>query len=143
MNYVSLLGRLVKDPELRYTQSGKAYCRFTLAVNRPFNRDEADFINCVAWNKEAELIAEYLRKGRRALIQGRLNVGNYEKNGERVWTTDVVVSSFEFVDSMNARNQDTNNYNSNSKKSETGSEVFDNQFVVDNDDIIDDDDFPF
>lgn len=141
MNNVILLGRLVRDPELRYTSSGKAYCRFTLAVNRQFKKDEADFINCVAWNKEAELIAEYLRKGRRVLIQGRLNVGNYEKNGEKVWTTDVVVASFEFVDSNNSSNQ-TNN-NSNNMQNQASVNSFDDQFMVDNDDIIDDDDFPF
>ena len=64
MNNVVLIGRLTKDPELKYSQSGKAYCRFTVAVNRDFNKDEADFINCLAFGKTAETIAEWLGKGR-------------------------------------------------------------------------------
>ena len=106
MNNVVLIGRLTKDPELKYSQSGKAYCRFTVAVNRDFNKDEADFINCVAWDKRAEAIAEYLKKGKRIALQGRLNVNSYDKNGETVWRTDVVVDKFEFVES---NNQNKNN----------------------------------
>ena len=100
MNHITLIGRLAKDPELKYSQSGKAYCRFTLAVAREFNRDEVDFINCLAWDKRAEAIAEYLRKGRRMAVQGRIQTGSYQNNnGDTVYTTDIIVDKFEFVDS--------------------------------------------
>lgn len=97
MNSCNLIGRLVKDPELKYTQSGKAFCRFTLAVNREFNRDQADFINCQAWGKTAELIAEYMRKGSRIGCTGRIQVSSYEKDGETRYSTDIVVDKIEFL----------------------------------------------
>ena len=126
MNNVTLMGRLTRDPELKYSQAGKAYCRFTVAVNRDFNKDEADFINCLAFGKTAETIAEWLGKGRRIALQGRIQTGNYEnKNGEKVSTFEVVVDRFEFVDSA---------------RSETSK----NQTYSNNNDVIDDnDDFPF
>ena len=100
MNHITLIGRLAKDPELKYSQSGKAYCRFTLAVAREFNREETDFLDCVAWNKTAETIAEYLSKGKRIALQGRIQTGSYEnKNGDKVSTFEVVADRFEFVDS--------------------------------------------
>ena len=126
MNNVTLMGRLTRDPELKYSQAGKAYCRFTVAVNRDFNKDEADFINCLAFGKTAETIAEWLGKGRRIALHGRIQTGNYEnKNGEKVSTFEVVVDRFEFVDSA---------------RSETSK----NQSYSNNDDVLDDnDDFPF
>ena len=138
MNLVTLIGRLTRDPELKYSQSGKAFCNFTVAVTREFKRDEADFINCVAWDKRAEAIAEYLRKGRRIAIQGRLNVSNYEKNGETVWRTDVIVDKFNFIDSASTSSgQSQQSYSSQSTP-------VNNSFVDnDNDEIMDDDDFPF
>ena len=126
MNNVTLMGRLTRDPELKYSQAGKAYCRFTVAINREFNKDEADFINCLAFGKTAETIAEWLEKGRRIAIVGRIQTGNYEnKNGEKVNTFEVVADRFEFVDSA---------------KSDTSK----NQTYSNNDDVLDDnDDFPF
>ena len=126
MNHVTLMGRLTRDPELKYSQAGKAYCRFTVAINREFNREEADFINCLAFGKTAETIAEWLGKGRRIAIVGRIQTGNYEnKNGEKVNTFEVVADRFEFVDSA---------------RSETSK----NQSYSNNDDVLDDnDDFPF
>lgn len=126
MNNVVLIGRLTRDPELKYSQAGKAYCRFTVAVNRDFNKDEADFINCLAFGKTAETIAEWLGKGRRIALQGRIQTGNYEnKNGDKVNTFEVVADRFEFVDSA---------------RSETSK----NQSYSNNDDVLDDnDDFPF
>ena len=82
MNLVVLTGRLTRDPELKFGQSGKAYSRFSLAVDRPFQKGEADFINCVAFGKTAELIGEYLRKGRKVGVTGRLQMNRYEANGE-------------------------------------------------------------
>ena len=98
MNNITLIGRLTADPTLRYAQSGKAFCKFSIAVRREFNRDEADFIDCIAWDKRAETICEYLRKGRRIALQGRLSVRNYEKDGETKWITEVIVDKFDFID---------------------------------------------
>lgn len=125
MNNVILMGRLTRDPELKYSQAGKAYCRFTVAINREFNREEADFINCLAFGKTAETIAEWLGKGRRIALQGRIQTGSYQNsNGDTVYTTEVVADRFEFVDSA---------------RSETSKKSYSN-----NDDVLDDnDDFPF
>ena len=78
MNIAILMGRMTRDPELKYTSNGKAYTTFTLAVQK--TRDEAEFIDCVAWEKTAENITEYFRKGNKILIQGRLSVSSYEQN---------------------------------------------------------------
>ena len=127
MNHVTLMGRLTRDPELKYSQAGKAYCRFTVAINREFNREEADFINCLAFGKTAETIAEWLGKGRRIALQGRIQTGNYEnKNGDKVNTFEVVADKFEFVDSARSETNKNQSYSNN------------------NDDVLDDnDDFPF
>lgn len=109
MNHVTLMGRLTRDPELKYSQAGKAYCRFSLAVQRDFNKEEADFINCLAFGKTAETIAEWLGKGRRIALQGRIQTGNYEnKNGEKVNTFEVVADRFEFVDSAKSEENNGN-----------------------------------
>lgn len=109
MNNVILMGRLTRDPELKYSQAGKAYCRFTVAINRDFNKDEADFINCLAFGKTAETIAEWLGKGRRIALQGRIQTGNYEnKNGDKVNTFEVVADRFEFVDSAKSEENNGN-----------------------------------
>lgn len=105
MNLVVLIGRLTRDPELKFGQSGKAYSRFSLAVDRPFSKGEADFINCVAFGKTAELIGEYLRKGRKVAINGRLQMNRYEMNGEKRTSYDVLVESMEFIE---GRGNDTN-----------------------------------
>ena len=113
MNIVILMGRMTRDPELKYTTGGKAYANFTLAVQK--TKDEAEFIDCVAWEKTAENIAEYFRKGNRILIQGRLSVNSYEQNGEKRKFTRVLANSFEFVDSKNSgnsQNSNRNNYDS-------------------------------
>ena len=102
MNVIILTGRLTRDQELKFGQSGKAYSRFTLAVDRPMQKGEADFINCVAFGKTAELIGEYLRKGRKAGVTGRLQMGKYEVNGEKRTSYDVVVDTIEFLESKNA-----------------------------------------
>ncbi|MFR1676830.1 MAG: single-stranded DNA-binding protein [Fusobacterium sp.] len=102
MNVIILTGRLTRDPELKFGQSGKAYSRFTLAVDRPMQKGEADFINCVAFGKTAELIGEYLRKGRKEGVTGRLQMGKYEVNGEKRTSYDVVVDTIEFLESKNA-----------------------------------------
>ena len=109
MNIAILMGRLTRDPELKYTSNGKAYTTFTLAVQK--TKDEAEFIDCVAWEKTAETIAEHFRKGNKILVQGRLNVSTYEKDRENRKITRVMVYSFEFVESANtAKNSNKNNY---------------------------------
>lgn len=108
MNLVVLTGRLTRDPELKYGQSGKAYSRFSLAVDRPFQKGEADFINCVAFGKTAELIGEYLRKGRKVGVQGSLQMNRYEVNGEKRTSYDVLVNNIEFLESKNSTSS-TNN----------------------------------
>jgi len=109
MNIAILMGRLTRDPELKYTSNGKAYTTFTLAVQK--TKDEAEFIDCVAWEKTAENIAEYFGKGNRILIQGRLNVSNYEQNGEKRKFTRVQAFNFEFIDSKNSGNSQSDNRN--------------------------------
>ena len=135
MNNVTLIGRLTKDPELKYSQSGKAFCKFTLAVTRDYNREEADFINCVAWEKKAENIAEYLRKGSKLAIQGRISVRSYEHNGETKWNTEIIVDKNDFLDSRKSGN---NEY------SPTEEDVSNAIRDAKNDmNYQDDDDFPF
>ncbi|WP_424504706.1 single-stranded DNA-binding protein [Psychrilyobacter sp.] len=114
MNLVVLTGRLVRDPELKYGQSGMAYCKFTLAVNRMRKDDPADFISCAAFGKTAELIGEYLRKGNNTGVQGRIQTSTYEVNGEKRYRTEVIVDRIEFLES---RSSGTNSFetDSNSK----------------------------
>lgn len=103
MNKVVLIGRTTKSPELRYAPgTGTAVCRFTLAVNRPYKKDETDFINCVAFGKIAETIAQYVLKGRQVAITGSIRTGSYENNAEnKIYTTDVVLDGFEFIGNSN------------------------------------------
>lgn len=103
INNVVLVGRLTKDPELKFSQSGVASCRFTLAVNRSFTNQqgqrEADFVNCVTWRKQAEATANYLRKGSLAGIEGRIQTSNFEgKDGNRVFMTEVVAEQVTFLE---------------------------------------------
>lgn len=102
MNTVNLIGRLTKDPELKYTSNGKGNTRFTLAVQR--NKEETDFINCVAWEKTAENIAEYFKKGSQIAVQGSIRTGSYEKDGRTIYTTDVWVYKFNFIGNNNSSN---------------------------------------
>ena len=110
MNLVALYGRLTRDPELRYSQSGAASCFTSVAVNRPMSKEKrqeaeangqptADFIGIKAFGKTAEMLANYFHKGSRIAVEGRISTGSYEKNGERVYTTDVVVNRVHFIES--------------------------------------------
>lgn len=102
MNRVVLVGRLVADPELRYTPNGVASCKFRVAVNRLFKNDgeqQADFISCVAWRKQAENLANFQRKGNLIGLEGKIQTGSYEgQDGKRVYTTDVVTDSIQFLE---------------------------------------------
>ncbi|HAA5910635.1 TPA: single-stranded DNA-binding protein [Listeria monocytogenes] len=117
MNRVVLVGRLTKDPELRYTPAGVAVATFTLAVNRTFTNQqgerEADFINCVVWRKPAENVANFLKKGSLTGVDGRVQTRNYEGNdGKRVYVTEIVAESVQFLESKNnnAEGATSNNY---------------------------------
>lgn len=102
MNEIILSGRLVKDPEVRYTQSQKVVTLFSLAVSREVKNEQgnydADFFSCVAWGKTAELMGNTLKKGARILLSGRVQIRNYESNGERKYITEVIVNKFEYLD---------------------------------------------
>lgn len=104
---------MVADPELNFqANSGMAICRFRLAVTRPFKKDETDFINCIAFNKRAETIAQYLTKGRQLAVTGSIRTGSYDaKDGTKRYTTDIVVDSFEFIGSNKNDNQGSNSLN--------------------------------
>ena len=113
MNKVILMGRLTRDPEVRYSQgdSPMAIARYTLAVDRRFNRNgddaSADFIGCVAFGRSAEFAEKYLRKGTKIAITGRIQTGSYtNKDGVKVYTTDVVVEDQEFAESKNSAGND-------------------------------------
>ena len=98
MNSVILTGRLTADPEVGYTQSQKAVCKFTLAVDRV--KEGADFIRIVAWDRQAENIGKYLHKGSKCAVNGRIQTGSYkDRDGKTVYTTDVIAINVEFLDS--------------------------------------------
>lgn len=163
MNRVVLVGRLTKDPELRYTPSGVAVATFTLAVNRTFTNQqgerEADFINCVVWRKPAENVANYLKKGSLAGVDGRVQTRNYEgQDGKRVYVTEIVAESVQFLEPRNnsGQHQDNNNnnsynqapanngFNQNQQQSQSYQTTNNDPFANDGKPIdISDDDLPF
>lgn len=100
MNEIILSGRLVKDPEVRYTTTQKVVTQFSLAVSREVKSQDvnADFFNCVAWGKTAELIGNTLKKGSRILVTGRVQFRSYESNGEKKYITEVIINKFEYLD---------------------------------------------
>ena len=148
MNNVSLVGRLVRDLELRYTQNGVAFARLTVAVDKALSREKrqelqnankptANFIPCVVWGKLAENMANYTGKGSLVAIGGEIETGSYQNNeGRTIYTTEVRVNNVQFLDSAKKNNQgQTNQNNMNNEhtyQAETGDEGF---FPIDNDDI--------
>jgi single-strand DNA-binding protein len=102
MNKAILIGRLVRDPDVRYTQDQKAVARYTLAVDRKYKKDgeqSADFISCVAFGKNGEFVEKYLHQGTKIAVEGRIQTGSYTKqDGTKVYTTDIVVDAHEFVE---------------------------------------------
>lgn len=110
MNIVVLYGRLTKDPELRYSQSGTASCFTNVAVNRSMSKEKrqeaeangqptADFIGIKAFGKTAEILSNYFHKGNRIAVEGKITTGSYEKNGQTIYTTDVIVNRVHFIES--------------------------------------------
>lgn len=153
MNKVILIGRLTKDPELRFAAgSGMAISRFTVAVNRQFKKDETDFINCVAFGKTAETISQYLTKGRQIAVSGSIRTGSYDaQDGSKRYTTDVAVENFEFIGSGNGGAKDNadsfNNSGYGNFNSDYSAQPNNDSFggASFNDDItpVDDGDMPF
>ena len=160
LNRVILIGRLTKDPELRYTPAGVAVTQFTLAVDRPFTSGgskerEADFINIVTWRQLAETCANYLRKGRLTAVEGRIQVRNYDNNeGKRVYVTEVIADNVRFLESSNSGGNREEGGSSNANASYGGGSGSGNRgggsreqqdpFIDDGKPIdISDDDLPF
>ena len=139
MNVVILMGRMTRDPELKFTSGGKAFANFSLAVQKA--KDEVEFIDCTVWEKTAETIAEYFRKGNRILVQGRLSVSSYEQNGEKRRMTRVVANSFEFVESAGNSGNNSGYQQQQSFNNSNNKPVQNDDF--DNDDMDDDEEFPF
>ena len=117
MNKVFLIGRLTRDPELRYTGNNTAVASFTIAVNRTYTNQagerEADFIPVVVWRRQAESVKNYLSQGSQVAVEGRIQVRNYDdQNGQRRYVTEVIADSVEFIGSKRDNNQprETNNY---------------------------------
>ncbi|WP_302153455.1 single-stranded DNA-binding protein [Eubacterium ventriosum] len=129
MNRVILMGRAVREPDVKYTAGDTplAIARYTLAVNRRYSKDgDADFIRCVAFGKAGEFAEKYVQQGTKLIVEGRIQTGSYEKNGKTTYTTEVVVESQEFAESKkNSQNAGENNN--------------DNEFV----NVPDDVQFPF
>ena len=147
MNSVSLVGRLTKDPELRFTATGKAVATFSIAVNRTFSKsDEADFFNVVTWQKTAENCANYLAKGQQVAVLGRLQSRSYEnKEGRRVFVVEVVANEVEFLERRDKSqgSSNTQSYQNKPKKSQNN-EIDTSDVDLDEFQAIDDDeDIPF
>lgn len=110
MNKVILCGRLTKDPEIKLTSNQTKFCQFTIAVNRryknPDGQKPTDFINCLAWRQAAEFISKYFHKGNKIGVVGSIQTRSYEKDGQKVFLTEVVVDEAEFVESM-PKNEET------------------------------------
>lgn len=106
MNKTILIGRLTRDPDVRYSQNGMAVARYTIAVDR-YKSDEADFIPCIAFGKTAETAERYLSKGSRVAVAGRIQTGSYtNKDGQKVYTTDVVIENQEFIETRARRHEE-------------------------------------
>src|SRR5690554_352875 len=146
INRVVLVGRLVADPELRYTPNGVAVANFRLAVNRPFTNEqgerEADFINCVIWRKPAENLANYQKKGNLIGIDGRIQTRSYDgQDGKRVFVTEIVAEQVQFLEFNKNEGESTR---SNQNVSQGQKQVNDNSFENQGEPVdINSDDLPF
>jgi|SRR5699024_10554227 len=161
MNRAVLVGRLTRDPDLRYTPSGVAVANFTLAVNRPFTNQQgerdADFINCVVWRRPAENLANYMKKGNLVGVDGRIQTRTYEdQDGKTVYVTEIVADSVQFLESRGSsagqgsgsgagqQSYHQQNQNQNQQQSHNQNQQNDSPFSQDGEPIdISDDDLPF
>lgn len=113
MNKALLVGRLTKDPELQCTPTGRNVCQFSIAVNRPYTNEEgerkADFINCVVWDKQAENLCNYQKKGNQIAVEGRIQTRNYDGNdGKKVYVTEILVNNVSYLESKGNRDNLSN-----------------------------------
>ena len=151
INRTILVGRMTKDCDLRYTQSGKAVGNFTLAVNRPFKTNgeqQADFINCTVWDKGAENLANYMKKGSQVGVDGRIQTRNYEnKEGKTVFVTEVIADSVQFLETKDQSNNQQSSQEQPKKSgsnNESGQPKGEDAFKVEGAPVeIDDSDLPF
>lgn len=138
MNNVNILGRLTRDVDLRMTTSNLAIGRFNVAVDRKLSKEKrqeaeknnqptADFISCIAFGRTAENIATYFKKGQRIAVSGHIQTGSYEKDGQRIYTTDVVVDSFDFVESNSSSTNNNQGYSNPADLGMSGQESFDSE----------------
>ncbi|MBZ9615326.1 single-stranded DNA-binding protein [Clostridium estertheticum] len=148
MNKVTLVGRLTKDPDLKFAQgTGTAVCKFTIAVNRRFKKEgqpDADFLPVTVFNKQAEATANYMRKGSQVAIAGTIQTSNYMKDEVRVYKTEIVADEVDFLDNKNKDNNsnggnNTGNSSGNDSRNNTGNNDFGNGDIT----PIDDGDIPF
>lgn len=151
INRVVLVGRLTKDPDLRYTNNGTAVANFTIACNKPFKKDgeeqRADFINCVIWRKPAESLANYMSKGSLIGLEGSIQTRSYDgTDGKRVYVTEVLAASVQFLESKNkSQNQQSNHQPSYQSINQSSNQQTQQTNAQNNLDPIDisDDDLPF
>ncbi len=153
MNRTVIVGRLTRDPDLRYTPNGVAVANFTVAINRPFkNQDgeqEADFINCVAWRKQAENLSNYMKKGSQIGVDGRLQSRSYDgQDGKKVFVTEILAEQIQFLESKGQQSETSqqtqqNSYQAPQQQSQTATAA-DSPFGKEGEQInIKDDDLPF
>ena len=150
MNKVILIGRLTRDPELRYTSQGTAVCQITVAVNRrgaqPGQQD-ADFINVSIWSAQAENVAKYMTKGRQMAIEGKIQTRNYDdKDGKKVYVTEVIATNVQFLDSKgsNASTSNSSDLNQSSMQNTSTTTVENDPFAAFGEKItVNDNDLPF
>ena len=136
-NRVILIGRLTRDPELKYTPQGTAVATFTLAVNRKFNKDETDFIDIVIWRGQAENVAQYLSKGRLAAVEGRLQIRNYEtQDGQKRRVAEVIADDVRFLERVGASGANAGNYPKDSFPSNNDWENLGREIRLDDIDIV-------
>ena len=149
LNRVVLVGRLTRDPDLRYTPNGVAVANFNIAVNRPFKNqngeNEADFINGVVWRGTAESLANYMKKGNLIGVDGRVQTRNYEgSDGKTVYVTEVVAESIQFLESKNQGNQQQNSQQNKPQEQNQSQQQNNDPFANNGGPIdINDDDLPF
>ena len=134
MNKVILMGRLTKDPDIKYvTDNNIACCKFSIAVPR-IKKDEADFLNCVAWRQTGEIVAKYFTKGARILVEGAIQTRNYEKDGQKIYITEILVSQVHFCESKKNNNSDNipDNYYPGNYENGDGANLDDNELPFQN-----------
>jgi len=134
MNSVQLIGNLVKEPELRYGKSGKEVGNFTIAVNNPFNKDDTAFLKIISFGKVAENSANYLNKGSKVGVVGRLQTRNYEnKEGQKVYVTEIIANEVEFLDTKKDK----------AERKEEPKEIDTSDVDLDEFEMVDDSEIPF